>query len=121
MSDKVESFREWAIIELMGHQRMAGMVSEVQVAGAGMIRVDVPACDGQAAFTRFVSPAAVYAINPVTEEIARGVATRCNNAPVHRYELPALPVPSMVEGPASPASGDPSLFENDRDGGDVEY
>ena len=112
MPDTAETFREWAIVELMGHQRMAGMVSEVQIAGAGMIRIDVPAVNGQAEFCRFISPAALYAINPVTEEIARGLAARVSSAPVHRYELPALP--------SHPAPGSPSLFENDRDGGDDE-
>lgn len=32
----------WAIIELMGHRRLAGYVQEVEVAGQGMLRLDVP-------------------------------------------------------------------------------
>ncbi len=33
----------WAIVEVMGHQKFAGMVHEQQVAGVGMLRIDVPA------------------------------------------------------------------------------
>lgn len=33
-------FEQWAIVELMGHVRMAGFVREVQIAGAGMLSVE---------------------------------------------------------------------------------
>jgi hypothetical protein len=32
----------WAIVEVFGHRRLAGRVSEVTIAGAKMLRVDVP-------------------------------------------------------------------------------
>ena len=35
-------FEEWAVLELFGHQRLAGLVSEVQIGGASFVRVDVP-------------------------------------------------------------------------------
>lgn len=35
-------FEGWAIVELMGHRRLAGWVSEVEIAGAPMLRLDVP-------------------------------------------------------------------------------
>lgn len=50
MNDKFES---WAIVELFGHQKIAGRVAEQQIAGTVMLRVDVPEADGQAGFTRF--------------------------------------------------------------------
>lgn len=37
-----ETFEGWAILELMGHRRLAGYVREVEVAGAGMLRLDIP-------------------------------------------------------------------------------
>lgn len=37
-----KTFEGWAILELMGHRRLAGWVEEVQLAGHGMIRLDVP-------------------------------------------------------------------------------
>lgn len=83
-------FESWAILELMGHRRLGGFVSEVEMAGVGMFRIDVPELvDGDtrhAAATQFYAPAAVYAITPTTEEIARAVRSR--PAPVHAFELP---------------------------------
>lgn len=80
-------FDEWAILELMGHRRIAGHVVEVQVAGAGMLRVDIPAADASPAVTQYVSPASVYAIHPTTEEIATAAARSWRPKPVSRFEL----------------------------------
>ena len=52
--------------------------------------MDVPAYNGEAAFTRFFSPGAIYSINPITEEIARGLLDHYRNQPVSRFELPQL-------------------------------
>ena len=35
------TFDEWAILELMGHRRLAGKVTEQEIGGANMIRIDV--------------------------------------------------------------------------------
>lgn len=86
--DRKEPFASWAILELLGHRRLAGYVTEQEVAGAGMLRIDVPMPDGKTA-TQFYSPAALYCLTPTTEEIARAVALRGTPAPVHAWELPA--------------------------------
>lgn len=89
MSDKT-SFNEWALVELFGHQKIVGKVSEASLAGGAFLRVDVPEFNGESAFTRFYGPGAIYSINPVSEEIARGLMTSYRNKPVSRFELPQL-------------------------------
>lgn len=84
-------FSEWCVLELMGHRRLAGKVTEEQIAGAGLLRLDVPGEDGKPGVTQFYSPAAVYCITPTTEEIARAMAKTYRPAPVTRFDLPALP------------------------------
>jgi hypothetical protein len=91
----------WAILELMGHRRLAGKVSIVQLGGAAFFRIDVPN-PGAKGSTQFYSPAAVYCLTPTTEEIAKGLAARIQPEPVHRWELPQL-----VDGEASPPPGSP--------------
>lgn len=44
-------FEGWAILELMGHRRLAGYVSECEVAGTKLLRIDVPDSSGKAALT----------------------------------------------------------------------
>lgn len=85
------TFEGWAILELMGHRRLGGHVSEATIAGSSFIRIDVPAPDGQKPATQFYSPSAVYAITPTTEQMARQVAAMAQPRPVERWELPQLP------------------------------
>lgn len=95
---KQQTFESWCIVELMGHQRMAGFVSEQTIGGASFIRIDVPEVDGAAAFTRYLSAGSIYAINPTTEDLARQAAVAFRPRPVQPYELTrtqALPAPAI--------------------------
>jgi hypothetical protein len=96
MSEK--TFEGWAILELMGHRRLAGHLSEVSIAGGSFVRIDVPV-DLAKNVTQFYSPSAVYCITPTTEETARAVARGAQPAPVQRWELP--PAPKDDDGPTS--------------------
>jgi hypothetical protein len=83
-----ERFSEWAILEIMGHQRYGGLVSEYTLAGASFIRIDIPALDDQPAFTKLFSPGSVYAITPTTEQLATAYAKKIRNVPISAYDLP---------------------------------
>jgi hypothetical protein len=84
-----ETFEGWAIVELMGHRRLAGYVREVELAGAAMLRLDVPERGDEPAATQFYSAGALYCLTPTTEDTARQVAVGARVAPVQRWELPA--------------------------------
>lgn len=90
-----EQFREWAIVELMGHRRLAGMVSEQTIAGQAFLRIDVPGEGDAIEATQFYGANSVYCLTPTTEEVARAAARRNNVAPVSRWEL-AAPRPDLV-------------------------
>lgn len=66
-----EKFDLWCVVELFGHSRIAGRCTEQNVAGTNMLRVDVPDTSNQPGFTRFLSSGAIYAINPVSEEVGK--------------------------------------------------
>jgi hypothetical protein len=85
-----EKFETWAIVELFGHNKIAGKVSEQVIAGQGYIRVDVPELEGSPAFTKMFGTGAIYSITPVDEEIARQVARYLRIEPVHIYSLPEI-------------------------------
>lgn len=92
MAEATESFQQWAILELMGHVRLAGIVTEEERFGIKMGRIDIPNQDGFT--TQYFGGSSVYRLTPTTEEIARGVATRNQPTPVHRWELPAASIPT---------------------------
>jgi hypothetical protein len=85
-----ETIEFWGIVELFGHQQIAGKVSEQTVAGQGFVRVDVPAIEDQMPFSKLYGSGAIYAITPVTEEIALAYMRRNAKAPISIWEL-ALP------------------------------
>lgn len=89
-SESQDKLDTWALVELFGHQKIVGRVTEATIASGAFIRVDVPAFDGSAAFTRFYGPGAIYSLNPVTEDVARGLMGSYRNEPVSRFELPQI-------------------------------
>lgn len=104
-----QKFESWAVLELMGHRKLAGFVQETQLAGAGMLRLDVPDEEpGKFKATQFYSPSSVYALTPTTEEICRAFAKRAEPAPISRWELPE------TTSPASSATVEPDDIPEDR-------
>lgn len=81
------TFEQWAIVELFGHQQIAGMVTEQVIAGQGFVRVDVPAGPDREAFTRMFGTGAIYSIIPTTEEVATMFAARNVARPISPYML----------------------------------
>lgn len=128
----------WAILELMGHRRLAGWLSEEEVAGAAFLRLDIPAvpdgvktcdeCGAARAFgcicepalgpleaTQFYAPGALYCLTPTTEEIARGMAASLRPQPVHRWELPAPAVEAKPAAAYEPRPDDDCECGHERD------
>lgn len=92
--ESANDFSGWAIIEIMGHQKFAGYVQTQPVAGASMVRVDVPELpaeddsEGHAAFTKLFGSSSIYCLTPVSEEVARAIARTLRKAPVDAYDFP---------------------------------
>lgn len=78
----------WAIVEIMGHKRYAGHVSEQVIGGASFVRVDVPAGIDTQAFSKMFGAASIYCITPVSEEAARIAAGKLKEQPLSEWDLP---------------------------------
>lgn len=113
-----DGFEGWAIVELMGHRRLAGKVSPSVIGGAAVLRIDVPR--GDQFTTQFYSGASLYALTPTTEEIARKLAAHLQPEPVSLYELRALPpqVDLTEEGAGSAVPHDDVDDEYEEEGDD---
>jgi hypothetical protein len=85
-----EKFEEWAIVELFGHQRIAGRVTEQTIGGCSFVRVDSPATPNAPAFTKLYGQGAIYAITLASEEIATAAAERIAPIPFDRFEMREL-------------------------------
>lgn len=89
----VEKFDQWAIIELFGHQRIAGRVTEQTVGGCAFVRVDVPAFEqvgsiaATQAFTKLFGQGAIYSMSFVDEAAAKMVGRQLRVQPIDTYSL----------------------------------
>jgi len=89
MSTATEKFEMWAIVELFGHNRIAGRVTEQVIAGAAFLRVDVPMVGEQPGFTKFYGASAIYSLTPVDADTALAAARSMRVRPIEYYLLPA--------------------------------
>lgn len=81
-----ESKKEiWAVVELMGHGRTAGIIRESDL--GGLLRVDVPIEDSYR--TEYYGNAAIYSVKIVSEEIARAYAMPERD--IVAYDEPIVP------------------------------
>lgn len=91
-----KAFEAWGLLELFGHQRLAGRLSEQVIGGCHFLRIDVPAYGDIPEYTRFFTQGAIYGMTPTTEDIARRLAANLKARPIQQYDLrtpdqPALP------------------------------
>lgn len=85
------AFEGWAIVELMGHRTRPGFVKEVEIAGGKMLRIDIPAPDGDV--TEFYGTSAIYSIRPCSEQMARDQSSHANSRPVRPIQYRELAAP----------------------------
>lgn len=98
-----ETLEGWGIVELMGHQRVAGRLSERSIAGSNLLQVDIPINDTEFR-TVFHGGSAIYALHPTDEKTARLAARGMSSRPVYQYEIERqlqleAPKPATSPGP----------------------
>lgn len=95
------AYEGWAILELMGHRRRAGRVAEVEMFGGKLLRIDIPAGDGEV--TEFYGATSIYSLRPATEEVARRAAGQLGDP------RPVQPVDYRLSPPRDEFADDPDL------------
>ncbi len=86
--EKAKGYEGWGIVELFGHQTIAGRLSSETVGGCPMLRVDVPETEGAQAFTKFYGSGAIYAMTPTDEATAHMAAHSIQARPVELWIVP---------------------------------
>jgi hypothetical protein len=89
--EQKDHFEAWGIVDLFGHTRLAGRISEQTIGGETFIRVDVPNGPELDKFhTRLFGKGAIYGMSLTDEAIAREYAKRSTTRPVSAYDVPTL-------------------------------
>lgn len=84
------TFEAWALVELMGHNKIAGKVTEHKFGNQSMLRVDVPEVEDLPAFTKIIAVNAVYAINPLSETDAIDYAKHLKAKPLDLWDMSSI-------------------------------
>jgi hypothetical protein len=105
MTDEIKPIQTWAVVELMGHVKSAGLVSEENHFGTVMLRLDIPEVGDKPARTEFYGGSAIYRVTPCTEEVARLVLQQSFQAPIVAYQLPRPRRETFEPDVAEPVDG----------------
>lgn len=118
MPEQTAPLDTWAIVEVMGHRRYAGKVSEHPLGGVALIRVDVPETEQPkswrgperttAAYSKLIGPSSIYCLTPCTEEVARNAARviEADNDPIPVALPESRQIPARVGAEESEVGGD---------------
>lgn len=98
--EATNKFESWGLLELFGHQRVAGKLSEQTIGGVHFIRIDVPDVGDTKSYTRFFTQGAIYGMTPLDEATARKMAAYLQAVPVSAYELRSVE-PVSLPAPAT--------------------
>jgi hypothetical protein len=117
MTEQNERFTGWAVVEMLGHKKLAGFVSEQVIAGSALVRVDVPetlqrkavagyggsVVESKPGYTKLIGVGSIYCITPTDESTARRAA-----AELERWNEP-IPValPALLSAGGSSAQPEP--------------
>lgn len=123
MDTPQNKFESWAVVEMFGHQKIAGFVTTEFYGQAALFRVDVPELQereitlttpqyvegvyagagskiqrqAEPAYSKLIGPGAVYAINPCTEETVRQYIE--NNRKLPLLPLSLVPRSAQIAAP----------------------
>jgi len=80
----------WMLVELLGHKKLAGFVTEEERWGQVLLRIDIPTSvkDGRLQYTTQLYGAhALYCATPINESDAIHLAKQFRPAPFDKYDL----------------------------------
>jgi hypothetical protein len=92
-----EKFEQWCLVELYGHNRIVGKVTEATIGGCSFVRVDVPETENQKAFTRYFGNASIYSLNPISKEVADELLKQYALPPVNAFQITRLQQPAIEQ------------------------
>ena len=75
-------FSEWAVLELMGHNVVAGLVTDATIGNGSLFQVNIPETAKFPAFTQFVGKGSIFRMTVVDEATAKEVAERRDARPL---------------------------------------
>lgn len=80
----------WMLVELLGHNKIAGFVTEEQKFGQVLLRIEIPTCfeDGLVTYTtQFYGTHALYCATPINKNDAILLSKELRPTPFSKFDL----------------------------------
>lgn len=95
------------LLEIYGHRRLAGRVTEIQFAGTTMAKIEVPPTKAYPeGFEQCFSGGAIFSCTEISEEVARAHAEQIGAMPPRPYQI-SQGAPTMFALQADAHDGEP--------------
>lgn len=91
MGVEKERMEQFAVIELLGHRKIVGLVQESDIAAKNLLRVDVLDAAGKIDRTEYIGTNSIYCLTIVSKEAAIAIAAQNVPLPAWAWNLPAAP------------------------------
>lgn len=87
MQETTAKFESWAIVEIMGHIKVAGMATTQNFGNTVMLRVDIPETAKHPAHTQMYGMGSIFSIKPCDEQTATAHAEAWQVQPIMEYNV----------------------------------
>ena len=87
MGVEKEKLEQYAIVEMMGHRKVIGKITESDIGTGSLLKVTVLGKDGSPERTEYIGVGSIYCLTIVTEEVAKNAAERYSPEPTWAYAL----------------------------------
>lgn len=91
MGVEKKELKSYAVVEMMGHRKIVGLVTESDISGGQLLRVDVLGSDGTPERTEYIGIGSIYCLTIVTEEVAVAAAKSHSPRPTWAFGLSNIP------------------------------
>jgi len=78
---------QWAIIEIFGHDRYVGIISDHQIGGESFVRVDIPDTGEKMGFTKLFGKNAIYSITFIDENTGEILIKEMEQEPIKLWRF----------------------------------
>ena len=110
MGVEKEKLQEFAVVEMMGHRKIVGKITESDIGLSSLLRVDVLNREGGFDRTEYIGQGSIYCLTIVTEEAAKAAAASNSPAPTWAWNIPQRP--ALTEGGFIDANGQDEYDED---------
>jgi hypothetical protein len=78
---------QYAIVEMMGHRKVIGKITESDIGTGSLLKVTVLGKDGEPERTEYIGVGSIYCLTIVTEEVAKSASSHYSPEPTWAYAL----------------------------------